>query len=63
MTCKTCAHWSPKAAKEMARHRMAPCSLGAPWTYFGETHSCPKHRPAAEDVVAARVVWLNRKKG
>jgi hypothetical protein len=44
----------------MAKHRLAPCALGKPWTYYGPEHQCPKHKPAAEDVTAARIVWLRR---
>lgn len=60
MTCKTCTHWSPKKAGAMAKHRMAPCALGKPWTYFGPNHECQKHKPSAEDVAAARIVWLKQ---
>lgn len=60
MTCATCTHWSPKQAKDMAKHRMCPCDLGKPWTYFGPEHLCPKHREAQPDVVAARVVWVGK---
>lgn len=60
MTCTTCTHWSPKQAGVMAKHRMAPCALGKPWTFFGPEHQCPKHLEAAPDVVAARVVWVGK---
>lgn len=60
MTCATCTHWSPKQAKDMAKHRMCPCALGKPWIFFGPEHLCPKHKEAAPDVVAARVVWVGK---
>lgn len=60
MTCQTCTHWSPKQAKDMAKHRMCPCALGKPWTFFGPEHLCTKHKEAAPDVVAARVAWVGK---
>lgn len=60
MTCATCTHWSPKQAKDMAKHRMCPCALGKPWTFFGPEHLCAKHKEAEPDVVAARVAWVNK---
>lgn len=60
MTCATCTHWSPKQAKDMAKHRMCPCDLGKPWIFFGPEHLCTKHREAPPDVVAARVVWVGK---
>ena len=62
MTCVSCTHWSPQQAKDMARHRMAPCALGPLWTYYGDSHICEKHKQAEEKVVAARVVWVNKVK-
>lgn len=44
----------------MAKHRMCPCALGKPWTFFGPEHQCPKHKEAEPDVVAARVAWVNK---
>lgn len=63
MTCATCTHWSPKKAGAMAKHRMAPCSLGKPWTYLAPEHTCDRHKAAAPDVAAARVVWLEKSSG
>lgn len=60
MTCQSCTHWSPKQAGQMAKHRMCPCALGKPWTFFGPEHLCTKHKEAAPDVVAARVEWVNK---
>ena len=58
MTCKTCTHWTPKKSGPMASHRMALCSLGNRWTYFPPQHGCGKHLEASEQVVAARVQWV-----
>ena len=60
-TCQTCAHWQPKASTAMAKHGMAICALGTRWTYYPPQHTCPGHKPAAEDVQAARAKWLSRK--
>lgn len=61
MTCQTCTHWQPKASTTMAKHGMAICALGTRWTYFPPQHTCHGHKPAAEDVQAARVKWLSPK--
>ena len=58
MTCATCTHWSPKQAKDMAKHRMCPCALGKPWTFFGPEHLCAKHKEAAPEIVHGRATWL-----
>ncbi len=44
----------------MAKHRMCPCALGKPWTFFGPEHLCAKHKEAEPDVVAARVAWVKK---
>lgn len=60
MACKTCQHWSPKKAGQMAKHHFALCAQGKPWEFKSPEHQCLKHKPAAEDVTAARIVWLKR---
>ncbi len=61
MTCQTCLNWSPKQSGQMARYGFAICLKGKRWTYLPPQHTCQQHKPAAEDVVNARVVWLNKK--
>jgi hypothetical protein len=47
----------------MARYGLAICLKGKRWTYLPPQHTCHQHKAAAEDVVNARVVWLNKTKG
>jgi hypothetical protein len=47
----------------MARYGLAICLKGKRWTYLPPQHTCNQHKAAAEDVVNARVVWLNKTKG
>ena len=50
-------HWSALARAKKAYR--AACAAHAPaWKYFPPAHTCPKHKPAKEAVVAARTVWL-----
>ncbi len=63
MTCQTCLNWSPKQSGQMARYGLAICLKGKRWTYLPPQHTCNQHKAAAEDVVNARVVWLNKTKG
>lgn len=58
MTCLTCTHWSPRRAGGMARHGYGVCAAGPAWQHLAPQHTCPKHKPAKEAVVAARTVWL-----
>lgn len=60
MTCSTCTHWNPKKTPAMAKHHMAVCNLGPTWVYMPPGGKCNGHKPAAADVVAARVVWLEK---
>jgi hypothetical protein len=62
MTCQTCANWLPKQSGQMARYGMAVCKHGPRYVYLPPHHKCGKHHPVAEDVAAARVVWLAPKK-
>ena len=57
-TCLTCTHWAPKRAEKMARHGYGCCALSSVWKFFSPSHTCPKHKPAADHVVAARTTWL-----
>ena len=57
-TCKSCAHWAPKRAAKMAPHGFGCCAHAPIWAYFPPHHTCPKHKPAKEAVVAARAAWL-----
>lgn len=61
MTCSTCLHWSPKQSGQMAKHRMAICLKGPRYVFLPPQQTCGKHQPVAEDVAAARVLWLNKK--
>lgn len=61
MTCTTCLHWSLKQSGQMARYGLAICLKGKRHTFYPPQHSCGKHQAVAEDVAAARVVWLNKK--
>lgn len=65
MACLTCTHWAPKRAEKMARHGYGCCAQAPAWKFFSPSHACPKHKPAAEPVVAARTTWLAKinKKG
>ena len=63
MTCQTCLNWSPKQSGQMARYGLAICLKGKRWTYLPPQATCNQHKAAAEDVVNARVVWLNKTKG
>lgn len=45
----------------MSKHRMALCSLGTRWVFYPPQHTCGKHKPAAPEIQAARVVWLSKK--
>ena len=56
--CLTCAHWAPKRAAKMAPFGFGCCAHAPAWKYFPPAHTCPKHKPAKEAVVAARAVWL-----
>jgi hypothetical protein len=47
----------------MARYGLAICLKGKRWTYLPPQATCNQHKAAAEDVVNARVVWLNKTKG
>lgn len=60
MNCKTCEHWKPKKAGEMAKHHMAPCDLGPSWRQLSPGHHCDKHKPASPQVQAARISWLKK---
>ncbi|MCO5355085.1 hypothetical protein [Acidovorax kalamii] len=44
----------------MAKHRMCPCALGKPWTFFPPTHVCQKHSLAEPQAVQSRVLWLEK---
>ena len=57
-TCLSCTHWSPRRAGGMARHGYGVCAHAPIWMYSPPAHTCPKHKPAKEAVVAARTVWL-----
>jgi hypothetical protein len=59
-TCATCKNWSPKESGGMAKHRMALCSRGPKWKFYPPQASCPKHDPAAADVVQSRMDWLEK---
>jgi hypothetical protein len=61
-TCATCRHWQPSATPVWAaRMHMAVCELkNTKAVTMSHWHTCPQHRPAAADVQAARVVWLNK---
>ena len=56
--CQTCAAWAPKRAAKMAPHGFGCCTHSPIWAYFPPAHTCAKHKPAKEAVVAARAVWL-----
>jgi hypothetical protein len=56
--CLTCENWQPRLNKEMAKHRMARCALDPAWSFLPPKQTCAKHKPAAADVVDARVAWV-----
>lgn len=61
MTCATCAHWSPKAAAQMAQHGFGLCAAAKePWRYLPPQHTCARHTPASGSISAARATWLKR---
>lgn len=60
MTCSTCTQWKPKDSGAMAKHGLCICALGPRWQFLPPQHTCPKHKPVAADVQAARVVWLGK---
>lgn len=67
MTCATCTHWllrdSTGKQLPMARHGFGPCELErTPWTTYPPQHQCARRKEAAEDVAAARVKWLEKKR-
>jgi hypothetical protein len=60
MTCSTCANWNPKASHAMAKQHFALCKKGPIWEYHPPSGKCNDYKPAAADVVAKRVVWLEK---
>ena len=44
----------------MARHFMARCDLGPSWTFYPQTHACPRHKPLEADKLPARMQWLKK---
>lgn len=64
-TCAGCAHWllrdSAGRQLPMARHGFGQCAKGPVWTTYPPQHACGRHQPAAADVVAARITWLDKK--
>ena len=60
MTCATCTNWLPKESGGMSKHRMALCSLGTRWTFYPPQHTCGKHKAASQEVIEARVLWINK---
>lgn len=60
MTCQSCVHWSPKKSGQMAKNGLAICLKGPRWTFYPPQHACAKHQLAAQGVVDARVVWLEK---
>ena len=58
LACKTCAQWAPKRAAKMAPYGFGCCAHAPAWKFFSPSHTCPKHKPAKEAVVAARAAWL-----
>ena len=66
MTCETCIHWLLRDSRgrllPMSKHGFGQCaSLRTLWISFPPHHACGKHKPAAPEIQAARVVWLNKK--
>lgn len=57
-TCRTCTHWSPKTAGEMARHRFGTCTHDKPWVFYPPARTCASHCPADAATVYARDKWL-----
>lgn len=64
-TCAGCAHWllrdSAGRVLPMAQHGFGRCAKGPRWTTYPPQHACGKHQPAADEVVAARITWLDKK--
>lgn len=58
LACKSCAAWAPKRAEKMAPYGFGCCAHAPIWAYFPPHHTCAKHKPAKEAVVAARAAWL-----
>jgi hypothetical protein len=57
--CATCTHWAIKTSP-LARHGAAPCAHQPRWDYYPPHQSCARHTPAAPEVVAARLAWLDK---
>jgi hypothetical protein len=59
-TCSTCANWRLKES-QLARAGFASCSIGKHYTHVAAIYTCASHKPAAPEIVAARLAWLDKK--
>lgn len=59
--CLTCALWRPKESGDMLKHGFARCTRNGQVARFtAPSNHCPQFRKATADVIAGRVVWLEK---
>ncbi len=59
MTYTDCESWNLKIAGKLAREGFGNCAHLPKWQFVAR--GCDRLKPAAAEIVAARVAWMNKR--